>query len=102
VQVYVVFRTPSVDEVTLKAYLSRLAITLDVFAFSTAPPPEPEAKQPREPPPPKEQIFSQTVKDTNEALILRPDENEASQVFVIWKLNVFISEQGMSDDRVNH
>ncbi|KAF2019130.1 hypothetical protein BU24DRAFT_113008 [Aaosphaeria arxii CBS 175.79] len=86
VPVYVVFRTPSIDNDTLRAYLSRLAITLDVFAFSTAPPPEPEAK----PPPPKELIYSETIKDSKEPLILRPEVN-SQYVYVIWRLEVFIS-----------
>ncbi|KAF2735208.1 hypothetical protein EJ04DRAFT_534376 [Polyplosphaeria fusca] len=83
--VYVVLRTPLLQEVSLKSYLSRLAITLEAFVFGSAPSPEPEAKAP----PPKELIYSETIKDSNEPLVLR-HEQDSSHVYVIWSVDVFI------------
>lgn len=88
VAVYVVFRTPVVNENTLKVYLTRLAITLEGFAFSTAPPPDTEAK----PSPPKELIYSETIQESNDPLLVRYDDDDDNpHVFVIWKVDVFIS-----------
>lgn len=91
VHVYVVFRTPLIDDVTLKAYLTRLAINLEAFAFSTAPPPEPEAKAP----PPKELIYSDTIRDSNEPIIIRYEEESNPHTFVLWKVEVFISRSSV-------
>ncbi|KAF2657522.1 hypothetical protein K491DRAFT_654614 [Lophiostoma macrostomum CBS 122681] len=85
--VYVVFRTPNTEENTLKAYLMRLAINLEAFAFSTAPPPEPEAKAPTT----KEMIFSETIKDANTPVIYRNENEESAFIYLMWKLEVFIS-----------
>ncbi|KAF9696221.1 hypothetical protein EKO04_005920 [Ascochyta lentis] len=63
--VYVVFRTPLLEDATLKSYLDRLAVSLDVFAFGTAPGPDQEAKAL-----PKELIYSETIKDSNEPTIV--------------------------------
>lgn len=86
VPIYIVFRTPPIEDSTLKAYLTRLAINVEAFAFSTAPPPEPETKAP----PPKEVIYSGTIKDSNEPAILRFEDESSPHVYVIWKLEVFI------------
>jgi hypothetical protein len=88
VTVYVAFRTPQIAESTLNAYLSRLAINLESFVFSTAPPPEPEAKAA----PPKEVIYSETIKDTVEPVIVRSGGNIDPNIYVIWKVEVFICE----------
>ena len=92
VPVYVVFRTPLIEDVTLKSYLARLAITLEVFAFSTAPQPEPEGKGP----PPKELIFSDVIKDSNKPIIVRYEEEEeaGTHIYVAWKVEVFICKSG--------
>ncbi|KAF2691326.1 hypothetical protein K458DRAFT_426663 [Lentithecium fluviatile CBS 122367] len=86
VPVYVVFRTPLIEETTLKSYLARLAINVEAFAFSTAPPPEQETKAP----PPKELIFSETIKDSNEPIIIRHEEEGEPHTYVVWKMDVFI------------
>lgn len=86
--VYIIFRTPLIDDTTLKAYLARLAINVEVFAFSTAPPPEPEVKAP----PPKEMIFSDTIQSSNEPVIVRHEEDGVPHTYVNWKIEVFISE----------
>lgn len=88
---YVVFRTPFIEEDTLKAYLARLAISLEAFVFGTAPPPEPGAK----PPPPKEVVFSETIKDSNEPLIVRHKHDGGSHVYVFWKVEVFVGKEAL-------
>ncbi|KAJ4296771.1 hypothetical protein N0V90_006819 [Kalmusia sp. IMI 367209] len=87
VPVYIVFRTPLMEDATLKSYLARLAINVEAIAFSTAPPPETEAKGP----PPKEVIFSETIKGSVEPVIVRHEEGEFAHIYVIWKLETFIS-----------
>jgi hypothetical protein len=89
VPVYVVFRTPLIEGVTLKSYLARLAITLEVFAFSTVPHSDSEPKGP----PPKELIFSGTIKDSNEPTIIRYDEQGSPHIYIVWKLEVFICKR---------
>ncbi|PSN72985.1 hypothetical protein BS50DRAFT_513935 [Corynespora cassiicola Philippines] len=87
VSVYVVFRTPLIEDNTLRSYLARLAINLEAFAFSTAPPPDPEAK----PPPPKELIFSETIPISNEPTIIRHEESSNPHIYAVWRVQVFIS-----------
>ncbi|KAF1972883.1 hypothetical protein BU23DRAFT_641908 [Bimuria novae-zelandiae CBS 107.79] len=87
VPVYVVFRTPVMEDATLKAYLARLAINVEAIAFSTAPPPEAEAKGG----PPKEVIASETIIDTTDPIIVRHEEDGLSHIYVVWKLETFIS-----------
>ncbi|KAF2263972.1 hypothetical protein CC78DRAFT_495885 [Lojkania enalia] len=86
VPVYVVFRTPPIERVTLESYLSRLAITLEGFVFSSAPSPEPEAKAP----PPKELIYSDTIKPSSQPLIIHHEEDGHPHIYVVWKVEVFI------------
>ena len=71
---------------TLRSYLARLAINLEAFAFSTAPPPDPETK----PPPPKELIFSETIPISNEPTIIRHEESSNPHIYVVWRVQVFI------------
>lgn len=87
--IYIVFRSPFIEENTLEAYLTRLSINVEAFAFSTAPPPEPEAKAP----PPKEVIYSETIKDSNKPIIIRPEQEASSYVYVVWKVEVFICKR---------
>jgi len=85
--VYVVFRTPLLDDITLKSYIARLAISLDAFVFSTVPPPNQEPKTP-----PKELIYSNTIEDANEPLIVR-QKGDNMHAYAIWKIEVFICEK---------
>lgn len=85
--VYVVFRTPLLEDTTLKSYLDRLAVSLDVFAFGTAPGPDQEAKAL-----PKELIHSETIKDTNEPTIVLHESGDAKHAYVLWKVEVAIGE----------
>lgn len=73
---------------TLSAYLARLAIHVEVIAFSTAPPQEAEAKSA----PPKEVIASQTITDAIKPVMVRHEEGASSHIYVAWKLETFISE----------
>ncbi|CAI6242283.1 unnamed protein product [Periconia digitata] len=83
--VYIVFRTPLVEEDVLKSYLARLAVNVDAFAFSTAPSSEQDAKTP----PPKEQIYGETIKPSTEPVIVR-HEDGTPYTYVIWRIEVFI------------
>jgi hypothetical protein len=85
--VYVVFRTPLLDDDTLRSYLARLMLNLEAFAFSTGPPPDGEPKAG----PTKELIFSSTIKDTYQPTIVRHGAGNESQTYVIWKVEAFIS-----------
>lgn len=85
--VYVVFRTPLLDDATLESYRARLVVSLEAFAFSTAPPPEAEQKAG----PTKELVFSSTIKETDQPIIVRHGEGDDSQTYVIWKVDAFIA-----------
>jgi hypothetical protein len=76
VPVYIVFRTPLIEDVVLKSYLARLAITLEAFAFGTVPH--------------SELIFSGTIKDSNKPTIIRYEEESGPHIYITWKLEVFI------------
>ena len=76
------------EDATLSAYLARLAIHVEVIAFSTAPPQEAEAKSA----PPKEVIASHTITDALEPVIVHHGEGASSHRYVVWKLDTFISQ----------
>jgi hypothetical protein len=65
---------------------------VEAVAFSTAPPPEPEAKAP----PPKEVIFSETIKTSNEPVIVKVEDegHSPAHIYVVWKLEAFICKMG--------
>lgn len=85
--IYVVFRTPLLENQVLKSYLDRLAVNLDVFAFGTAPGPDQETKAL-----PKELIYSETIKDTNEPTIVLHERDDGKHAYVFWKLEVAIGK----------
>lgn len=85
--VYVVFRTPLLEDEALKSYLDRLAVNLDVFAFGTAPGPDQEAKAL-----PKELIYSELIKDTNEPTIVLHESEGTKHAYVFWKVEVPIGK----------
>lgn len=85
--VYVVFRTPLLEDTVLKSYLDRLSVSLDVFAFGTAPGPDQEAKAL-----PKELIYSATIKDTNEPTIVLHESDDTTHAYVFWKVEVVIGK----------
>ncbi|KAH6615282.1 TRAPP trafficking subunit Trs65-domain-containing protein [Boeremia exigua] len=84
--VYVVFRTPLLEDEALKTYLDRLAVHLDVYAFGTAPGPDQETK-----PLPKELLFAETIQDTNEPTIVLHESGDAKHAYVFWKVNVSLA-----------
>jgi hypothetical protein len=90
--VHVVFRTPLLDEGTLTSYLSRLAISLDVFVFGSAPASDQEPKAN----PPKELIYSVAIKDTEPPTITHHDKGDAAYTYVSWKVEVPLCMQAMS------
>ena len=85
--IYLVFRTPLLEDDVLKSYLDRLAVTLDVFAFGTAPGPDQETKAL-----PKELIYSETIKDTNEPTIVLHENDHGKHAYVFWKVDVPIGK----------
>jgi hypothetical protein len=85
--VYVVFRTPLLEDKVLKSYLDRVVVNVDVFAFGTAPGPDQEAKAL-----PKELIYSETIKDTNEPTIVLHESGDTKHAYVFWKVEVPIGE----------
>src|SRR5690348_7469777 len=80
--VYVVFRTPILEDDTLKSYLARLVVNIEAFAFSTAPPPEGETKTAA----PKEVIYSSTIKESDEPTILRHGSDDEGYNYIIWRV----------------
>ncbi|EKG19452.1 hypothetical protein MPH_03315 [Macrophomina phaseolina MS6] len=93
VPVYVVLRTPTTDENTLKSYLGRLAINVEAYATSTSP--LSHAGAPHAPPL-KELLHSAPVQNPAEPVLFSSKgvkyENGNSQeyCYVAWKVDVFI------------
>ena len=86
--VYIVFRTPLLDDTILKSYLARLVVNVEAFAFSTTPLPENDPKAG----PLKELLYSGTIKHTDEPTIVNHGEGDAAHTYVIWKVDIFIGE----------
>ena len=84
--VFVAFRTPLLGDELLNTYLARLLVNVEAYAFSTAPPPEDQAKTA----PPKELIHSDTIKESNKPTIVRHGDEADSYTYVIWKVDIFI------------
>lgn len=85
--VYVVFRSPLLEDEILRSYLARLVVNVEAFAFSTAPPLENEPKTA-----PKEIIYSSIIKPEDEPTVVRHGEGDQAYTYVIWKVEVFICE----------
>ncbi|KAF2496180.1 hypothetical protein BU16DRAFT_561014 [Lophium mytilinum] len=85
--VMVVLRTPQIEESTLKSYLSRLAINLELYAVNTAPNPEAETFTP----PTKELLYSETIKDSFDPIVCIHESEANTHIYVVWKVEVFIS-----------
>lgn len=84
--IYVIFRTPLLDDGVLTSYLARLLVNVEAFAFGTGSSSEQEHK------PPKELIYSSTIKDNNRPSIIRHGRGTDAHTYVIWKVEVFICE----------
>lgn len=85
--VYVVFRTPLLEEDILRSYLTRLLVHVEAYAFSTGPPQDQEPRSA----PPKELIHSSTLTSASEPQVLRHGEGDRAYTYAIWKVDVFIS-----------
>ncbi|KAH7095717.1 TRAPP trafficking subunit Trs65-domain-containing protein [Paraphoma chrysanthemicola] len=85
--VLVVFRTRLLEDDTLKSYLARLVVNLEVFAFSTAPPPEAEPKAG----PTKELIHSCSIQETDAPIVVRHGKGDNAYSFVIWTVEAKIA-----------
>lgn len=87
--VFVIFRTPVLEDDILTSYLARLLVNVEAFAFSTSPPSEQEHK------PPKELLYSDTIKDTNKPVVVRHGPRDDAYTYVIWKVEIFICENSL-------
>lgn len=76
------------EDATLKSYLARLAINVEAIAFSTAPLPDADPKSA----PPKELLASETITSAVEPVVVRHDQQNSAHIYVVWKLEIFISE----------
>ncbi|KAI9839976.1 MAG: hypothetical protein M1819_000168 [Sarea resinae] len=90
--VYVVLRTPYLDEATLKSYLSRLSISLEAHVAHLHPP-ESRSSQHAQQPDHTELIFSAAVSEGDDPLIVvhESGSNGDRHIFVAWKLQVYLS-----------
>lgn len=86
--VYVVFRTPLLEDDVLRSYLARLVVNVEAFAFSTAPPLDSEPKTA-----PKEIIYSGVIKEETKPTVVRHGEGDGAYTYVIWKVDVFIGNE---------
>jgi hypothetical protein len=89
VNVYVVLQTPYSDEGTLRSYLGRLVINLEAQVVNSQP-------ENHEGPPGQETIYSGSVQDGEDPLIIvqGPDEADKNSgeghILVVWKLAAFL------------
>jgi hypothetical protein len=88
--VRIVLRLSDCTESTLKHYLPRLEVKLDVFAVDPA---ESVAENPT---PTREIIFSGLVNTDEEPLVVfnefEGDEGTGNHVYLIWNIETFVSE----------
>jgi hypothetical protein len=88
--VRIVLRLSDCTESTLKHYLPRLEVKLDVFAVDPA---ESVAENPT---PTREIIFSGLVNTDEEPLVVfnefEGDEGTGNHVYLIWNIDTFVSE----------
>jgi hypothetical protein len=96
--VYVVFRTPLLEDAVLEPYLARLVVHIEAFAFSTAPPPDQDPKAG----PPKELIYSGTINHSDKPIVVSHGEGNQAYTYVIWKVIIFIGEKFEPSDRARN
>ena len=96
VAVYVVLRTPYLEEDTLKTYLSRLTITVDGHAINRQQQLFLDG-QPAHPGQLKELVYSGRIQDFEDPLIIvhgpgeGSNDSEKGHMIAVWKLDVFLS-----------
>jgi hypothetical protein len=90
VPVRVVLRLSNCSENSLKTHLPRLDIRLDAFVLNPADPATENSA------PAKDLVFSGAVNDQEDPLVVvnvfEGDEGSGNHVYVIWKVNAFLSE----------
>ncbi|KAF2088910.1 hypothetical protein K490DRAFT_38896 [Saccharata proteae CBS 121410] len=95
IHIYVVLRTPSIDEITLKAFIARLALNVEAYAQGTGVP-QNGPSHPAHAAPLKELLYSSTIKDSQEPIVLSheslPNRKDGSPPYsyVAWELEVFL------------
>ncbi|KAL3428053.1 hypothetical protein PVAG01_01562 [Phlyctema vagabunda] len=85
--VFVVLQTPYFDERSLRSYLGRLAITLEVQVVNTT-------AESYEGPPPQETIFTGAIQDNEDPVIVVQDPDESGgegHILVVWKVLAFLA-----------
>jgi hypothetical protein len=91
VDVYVVLRTPAVEEGDLKSYLSRLSLSLECHAVGQQLVKPSDASQPAQARETKELLVSDTISVTDDPLICATEiqseeETESIQyIYIFWK-----------------
>lgn len=86
---YVVLQTPYFEEIALRSYLARLAVSVEAQVLNTYP-------ESYEGPPNQELIFSGSVQEGEDPLIIvqGPDGNDSTEtdghILVIWKLPIVL------------
>ncbi|KAI9800104.1 MAG: hypothetical protein M1825_004286 [Sarcosagium campestre] len=96
---HIVLRTPYIDEVTLKAYLSRLAIDLEVHAVETSVQSSIEHAEnyPRGSTPSSDLIYADTVDPAVEPLVILQDSSQDEgqlfdlYAFVVWRIHATLN-----------
>ncbi|RDW94578.1 hypothetical protein BP5796_00341 [Coleophoma crateriformis] len=86
VNVYVILQTPYFDERTLRSYLGRLIITLEAQVVNTV-------AENYEGAPPSETVYTGSVQDTEDPIIVVQGPNEAGSeghILVVWKMSAFL------------
>ncbi|KAI9775974.1 MAG: hypothetical protein M1839_000673 [Geoglossum umbratile] len=95
VTVYIVLRTPYIEEDTLKSYLSRLTINIDAHAINKQQQLFTDG-QPVHPGQLKELLYSGKIQDFEDPLIIvhgsgeESNNSEKGYIVAVWKLNVFL------------
>ena len=87
ISIYIVLRTPVIQESTLESYLSRLVINLESYAISTAS--NTDAGEAYVPPA-KELLSSEAIQDSYKPTVVSHENGPSSHVYIIWKVNIFI------------
>lgn len=100
--VYIVLRVSNTSEDSLRTYISRLTIRLDAFAISCSDAEIQEGLSTTDiATRARDLVFSKEVQETDDPLIIVHDsdaedevgsENRAPYVFVLWKVDAFLSK----------
>ena len=95
---YIVLRTPTVEEGDLKRYLSRLSLSLECHAVGQQLVKPSDSSQPPQAKEAKELLVSETISVTDDPLICATEiqseeETESVQyIYILWKVTVPIGQ----------